>query len=498
MVQGGRSEFVLARRYVSENAHGIITHIFLARLFCLPFAILGAVVCWRWATEMYGRASGFISLLLWCFCPYILGHAPSIMNDAPASSLGVAAGYTFWRWLKRPGLLRSALAGISLGAALLCKFTIVIFVPLFIFIYILHNSRNNNNVKSKNLQFLIVLLLSWYTLNSFYLFEGTFKRFRHIKFHTRILSGHVSLHDIPPGGSNFLENRWLGYFPILLPTEYVQGFDTQLLDFERGLMSYLCGEWSGTGWWYYYAVALLAKLPIGTLLVVALALLASVTRSGASSDFLDESMLILPIVSIFLLVSSQWRVSVHSRYILPMLPFLFVWAGKVWRSNKRAWWFVKPVSVFALVWSITSSLAIFPHSLSYFNEGVGGPVNGPLVLLDSNIDWGQDLLFLKRWLDKNPDVRLDGLAYYGMIDPSCVGIPKTPMPNPGIDAEVAQDSPIAMTHGPKPGVYALSVNYIFSYSQEYSYFRKFRPTFTAGYSIYIYKLSKEDIKSSYE
>jgi hypothetical protein len=43
--------------------------------------------------------------------------------------------------------------------------------------------------------------------------------------------------------------------------------------------------------------------------------------------------------------------------------------------------------------------------MSYFNEAVGGPENGHAYLVDSNIDWGQDLFFLRRWLDKHPEAR---------------------------------------------------------------------------------------------
>lgn len=51
----------------------------------------------------------------------------------------------------------------------------------------------------------------------------------------------------------------------------------------------------------------------------------------------------------------------------------------------------------SVCWLAASSLSIYPHSLSYFNESVGGPLNGPHHLLGSNVDWGQDLLYLEEW-----------------------------------------------------------------------------------------------------
>ncbi len=132
----------------------------------------------------------------------------------------------------------------------------------------------------------------------------------------------------------------------------------------------------------------------------------------------------------------------------------------------------------ALTWSVGSSLAVYPHSLSYFNElavvlptvvdasypqpinqsdghrGIlsrikyaltAGPRNGPRHLLDSNIDWGQDLFYLKDWLDVHPDVRLNGMAVWGSYPATLAGIPETPLPptdppDPAVQMDNAQFS----------------------------------------------------------
>ena len=76
----------------------------------------------------------------------------------------------------------------------------------------------------------------------------------------------------------------------------------------------------------------------------------------------------------------------------------------------------------SLLGTILSTLHIYPHSLAYFNELAGGPEQGYRHLLHSNIDWGQDLLYLKEWLREHPDVRPLHLAYYGAFDPADIGI----------------------------------------------------------------------------
>jgi len=67
-----------------------------------------------------------LACLLWCFSPNILAHASLITADAHASALGLAACYTFWRWLKRPTWAQSALTGVVLGLAELAKTTLIL------------------------------------------------------------------------------------------------------------------------------------------------------------------------------------------------------------------------------------------------------------------------------------------------------------------------------------------------------------------------------------
>jgi hypothetical protein len=85
-----------------------------------------------------------------------------------------------------------------------------------------------------------------------------------------------------------------------------------------------------------------------------------------------------------------------------------------------------PLLLTLLLWSSASSWWIYPHSLSYFNEAIGGPLNGPTHLLGSNVDWGQDLRYLI-WSLYSPDydtsVDERKLAFHGIYDPGSLGFP---------------------------------------------------------------------------
>lgn len=139
--------------------------------------------------------------------------------------------------------------------------------------------------------------------------------------------------------------------------------------------------------------------------------------------------------------------------------------------------------------------------MSYFNELAGGPTGGSAHLIHSNVDWGQDLLELKRWLKEHPQAAPLKLAYFGGFDPIHAGIEYS--------APVIVD-PIEGLHGEQsipPGWYAISVNFVRGFphqifngdgtkrylrQDELSCFQKLTPAAMAGYSIYIYHVTGEE------
>jgi hypothetical protein len=195
-------------------------------------------------------------------------------------------------------------------------------------------------------------------------------------------------------------------------------------------------------------------------------------------------------LALLMLVSGQTGFNHHLRYVLPAIPFLFIWISRAalpLEYGKKVW---SGIVLGGLAISMASSLAVYPHCLSYFNEVVGGSLHGSEHLVDSGIDWGQDLLYLKSCLDEHPEAEPLGLAYFGYIDPRAAGISFTLPPKE-----------------PWPGWYAISVTLLRGYRYPiangrggmeyldrpyYTYFQRFTPAAHAGYSIFIYYLNDED------
>jgi hypothetical protein len=179
------------------------------------------------------------------------------------------------------------------------------------------------------------------------------------------------------------------------------------------------------------------------------------------------------------------------RYVLPVMPFLVLFAAQTGRWFQ---WRAYPVRA-AVVWTLLVlaplGLRYHPSHLAYFNELAGGPEHGLDHLIDSNIDWGQNLGDLKNYLDEHKIEKI-GLAYFGTAPPKEVGI----------------DFDLPPARMPQPGWYAVSVNYLKGRSHalrgpdnrhfapdfgDYQYFQAFEPTARLGYSIYVYHLEQDDV-----
>jgi hypothetical protein len=358
-----------------------------------------------------------------------------------------------------------------------------------------------------------MLLLAVYLINSGYGFEGSFTPLKDFVFVSGTLAGKDSTLYQQPGGNRF-KDSWFGSLPMPVPYNYLRGIDLQKVDFERGMPSYLNGEWSKRGWWYYYIVAATLKVPLATWLLGTIVLAMKCRRSCGQpanaesrsrgtqahsrgrATWRDEMILLAPAVMLFALVSSQTGFSRYFRYVLPCFPFVYVWIGQAGRllcvrrgdSTARLgdWipafagmttWKIRllqSLTVGSLVWFVVSSLSVFPFSMSYFNEVAGGPRNGHRYLLESNIDWGQDMFHLRNWLRKHPEAQPIGMSYCCFVPPKDYGIKAGAVPPE-----------------PMPGWFAMSLQRIYE-GNRYTFFLKYKPVATAGYSIYIYHVSLDE------
>jgi hypothetical protein len=134
----------------------------------------------------------------------------------------------------------------------------------------------------------------------------------------------------------------------------------------------------------------------------------------------------------------------------------------------------KAIGAGLIAWMVVIHTFIWPDYLSYFNELIGGPGKGYLFLRDSNIDWGQDLPGLRKYMDEN-NIDNIRLLYFGTADPLYYGIEYA-------DLDVSEHiSPI------NGRIYAVSVHYL----ESVEWGGKIPPSTNVGNSIFIYDLRGE-------
>ncbi len=489
----------------------LLTYVFLGRLALIPFSVLGGWICYSWSRELYGRRGGLLALVLWCFDPLILAHGALITGDLCATSLGITSARAFWLWMRKPTMGNSVISGVALGAALLAKYIWVILPPLFLLLWIARRFASPRPVRWPfPSQIIVMCLLMIYVINLGYAFQGTLQPWGTFQFQSPGLQQFAVDPKHPESGAG----SWPREIPIPLPQQYIFGIDA-IADHLRlaPIETYVHGEFFDTNVWYFYVYGLLVKMPLGTWLILLLAIwdwlttktLPAATRELSRPEnfaahqteatelpgirFTDgwwtALVFWLPALTVLVFVSSVTTIKLL-RYLLPMLPFIFVWVGRttVWAQQGGR---VRNMVLWVLTgWTTLSSLYVYPHSLSYFNEAAGGPSNGDSHLIRASFDWGQDMLFLKDWVSSHQDATPLYVFCLNVSDPEQFEIHSQPIPQ----------------NGPEPGWYALSASILRGFqrqrlvsgsdvsngSQYPALFLDETPVGHAGYSIRIYHL----------
>lgn len=277
--------------------------------------------------------------------------------------------------------------------------------------------------------------------------------------------------------------------------EWGKGLKFQLTRDAQGDVAYLNGERSHAGWLLYFLVALQLKLPLGLLLAAAGGAVSlawsgqSVTRRGTDHGMTGPRWVFLVIPPLVYCALASWaRLNLGVRVVLPCMPFLYLLAAGLAVSAccRVAGWLLLAVCL-GLV-GVAAQRAN-PHELVFFNELVGGPVNGAKYLADSNLDWGQGLPALKQWMDAR-GVDVVYLGYFGTDRPEAHGIRYQPLPGYG---RVGPHGGEAIPADAPRHVVALSANCLLGLylndPETYAWLRDREPTAIVAGCLYVYDLT---------
>jgi len=406
----------------------------LARLGTLPFLALLLLATWLWAGRVTAApGTRLFGVLLLAAVPPVLGHGALASLDVAAAATVLLALYALQRWLTSARLTDAAIFGLAAGVAVATKFSAVPFIGVS----------------------LAVLALARAVLARSEPYRGGWAWPAGLA-----LAGLAALVPLwlvygpraaDPAGVAFRFNWAVAYLQqgrgldhalgvllsqVWLPRELkdlVNGVVAVKAHNDSGHLSYLLGEVRRTGWWYFYLVAIAVKTPL-PLLAAGSAGLVGLARAGWRRRDGWALAPLLIVLAVLAFASAFSHINIGIRHILIVYPFLALGGA---HSASRAWRAIAatpvPRTAFAaaalllalVTWQLSTLWRAYPDYLPYFNEAVAHPER---VLVDSDLDWGQDLYRLEL---RAAQLRIPALslAYRGTADlsreplPRCVALP---------------------------------------------------------------------------
>ncbi|MEK7579731.1 MAG: glycosyltransferase family 39 protein [Patescibacteria group bacterium] len=484
--------------FQSGNNADMITQV--VKLPILIFFVIAAIQVYFWAKKMYGKFAALTTLTLFAFSPTILAHSRFVTTDLPALFGILLATFFFLQYLFNPNQKNLWLAGVTFGIAMLTKFSTFLVVPYFLVLALIYGLTKTPKILNARYHILNTLLIFvigfvFVVWPVYYLFTFNYPAERQLADTKFLLGsfGNRTLAEIVEWTADKPVIRALGQYGLglLMVGQRAVGGNT----------TYFLGEVSAKGWWYYFPVVYLLKEPLAWLIMLALVLIFLVWQRGRL-NFVEFAMLLW--IAIYWITSIKSNLNIGVRHLLPVYPFMIVLvAGQISKiknilkikSKKILYSIFCVLYSVLMIWYVLENIVSWPNYLSYFNqlaflrpswatEGQAG--GGYLYVVDSNLDWGQDLKRLSDWVKKN-NIKEIHLDYFGWSDPAYYLGSKFIWLTAG-QYKDAQDF-VAKTGG---GYLAVSANFYMSSRQNpttsYGWLDEHKPVAVIGNSIWVWEL----------
>lgn len=465
--------WVTSQHVLFELGNDTESMLFAARgMIALLSVALGGLV-YGWSRRLFGVSGGLLSLVLYAWSPTMLAHGRMVTADLGAALFFLLAVGAIGRLLTRVTPARLLAAGGAVAGLVLTKTSWLLILPMAVLLaawHLLRSARWKVRLGSRRwtartagsrlaLAAVVTAVVTGLVVTAIWSAYGW--RYR-------------AAGDADAGGTfvHTWESRLAGSGPAapairfardhrLLPEAFLWGTAYTLLT-TRERDAFLCGEHRSTGWAVFFPFVFLVKTPLplfGLLLLAAAA--GPWRRSGRGGRRTAPLWVLLGVYGASAVASP---LNLGHRHLLPLYPVLFILAGRA-----AGWWRVpragKPgaalkgaVVLLAGLFAADSWL-VRPHYLSYFNLMIGGPADAWHCVVDSSLDWGQDLPALASELARlrgeagaeSPPVYV---AYYGSAVPAYYGVRAQWLPSYFPLPAAVPPAPLAA------GIYAVSATLV--------------------------------------
>jgi 4-amino-4-deoxy-L-arabinose transferase-like glycosyltransferase len=438
----------------------------LARLGTLPFLAVLLLAMWLWARRLTAsEGEALLAVLLLATVPPVLGHAALATLDVAAAGTVLLALYALQSWLESPHWRNAAFFGITAGLAVGSKFSAIPFLVLGLVVMAsVHGLlwwRGRQTALVPDRPFPIGVFRRRALGLAMVLAAGAVPLF--LAYHLRISDGASLPHRFDLAVRFLLQEHGLAHMAgvllghVWLPLwvkGVIEGIVAIKAHNDTGHLSFLLGQLRLTGWWYFYLVALVAKTPLPLLATgpVGMAVLARDGWLCRDAWRLAPALLFL---TVLVFSSGFSHINIGIRHVLVLYPFMALGGAHAvaltWRYLRKL--ALRPVAIVGCAflaglvsWQVSGLWSAYPDYLPYFNEAVAYPER---VLVDSDLDWGQDLRRLEQRAAAMKIPKLN-LAYRGTADLAHEPLPPFVMMPPWktVSGWVAI-SALAKVHDPK-------------------------------------------------
>lgn len=404
-------------------------------------SLLGAatvLLVFFWSFRLWGAPGAVVSAVFCALCPTMLAHSGLATSDMGMAFFFLAFPAAYWRHLHDGRWRAWWLSAVLLGLAAVAKYTAVLMLPIAVVLALVRAAHPEPLVLagrtfrsgfgrfgaiavSTAAQGLVALAVIW-----------AFFGFRYSLFNPALPGGDLNL----PWDLLLNFGGWKAALIQscrewrLLPEGWLYGL-AFVLQHAQARAAFLDGDTSIFGWVEFFPKTFLYKTPLPLLVALTAGALLLVLRLrvAARTQIAAHFYKVAPLLALFViywLFSLTSHLNIGHRHILPTYPVLYIfcgvlaWAGaRAWRHSRAGGLAGAAIIAGLLGWHAAVAARIHPHYLAYFSPVIGGPAEGYRHLVDSSLDWGQDLPALGEWVRTH---RQPGepvyVSYFGSGEPT--------------------------------------------------------------------------------
>jgi hypothetical protein len=387
---------------------------------------LGALV-WGLSRRLWGPSGGFVSLLAYVLNPVVLANGGLIASDTAAALFFLGSTAAVWAALKRGTAWSLLLAGLAAGCLCASKMSAFLILPIALLLAAIDVAGRPRGHRLRRAAAVAggaaaAAAVAWGVIWAFY-------GFRYPAFSAgpgAFEPGWDAVLGAPPRS---LAARAIGFASRhrLLPEAWLYG-NAYALKFSHWRDAFLNGSHSLRGWLSYFPYAFLVKTPLPLFGVMALAA-AGMAGPGRRGAPLKDCVPFAILIAVDGLAAVLGRMDIGIRHVLPAYAALFVLCGAAAAAPAPG---IRPARLRGAALGVlvaamaAETLWRFPDYLAYFN-GIVRPSQGYRHLVDSSLDWGQDLPAARAYVDGHPSDGPFYLCYFGSDSPAAYGIRAIPV-----------------------------------------------------------------------